>query len=121
MKHILFLAALVASLSCYSQTRTGLKGGVNIANLNYSDGNESVKGDPLTSFHVGFVFFPEGSSSVAVQPEILFSMQGNKIPSPIGNVEEKLGYVNVPILIKYIPDPAFSIYAGPQLGLLVSS
>ncbi|UII30490.1 PorT family protein [Fulvivirga ulvae] len=121
MKHILFLAALVASLSCYSQTRTGLKGGLNIANLHYSAGNESVKGDPLTSFHVGFVFFPEGSSAVSVQPEILFSMQGNKLSTPLGNVEEKLGYVNVPILIKYTPAPVFSMYAGPQLGMLVSS
>lgn len=50
-----------------------------------------------------------------MQPELVYSSQGGKG----GDTEQKLDYMNVPVLLQYMFDNGFRLQAGPQLGLLV--
>lgn len=55
------------------------------------------------------------NSQWAVQPELVYSSQGAKS----AGTEQKLDYINVPLLLQYMFDNGFRLQAGPQLGLLV--
>lgn len=117
MKPIILFIALITSLTTYAQV--GLKGGVNFANLHYKANNQSENGERLLAFHVGLFFDKENTKTFSIQPEILFSMQGNEIATPTGNIKEQLGYFIFPILFKYQAVEQMALYAGPQVGLLV--
>ena len=67
-----------------------------------------------------FASIPVGEG-FAVQPELLFSAMGAKIND--GNDEGKylLNYISVPVLAKFnLPESKFSVYAGPQIGFLIT-
>jgi len=53
----------------------------------------------------------------------LFSTQGTTIEGYDGdsNNNVKLNYLNIPVLAKYYITDAFSVEAGPQIGLLLSA
>lgn len=90
----------------------GAKGGLNFATIAGSQGATS-----LLAFHLGgFVEF-KVSDKFAVQPELLYSMQGAKYEG--GNVN--LNYINIPVMAKYFVTEEISIQAGPQLGILMSA
>ena len=95
------------------RSQFGIKGGVNIANLEVDDGSNY---DPRTGFHVGGLVHIHVDDHWAVQPELVFSTQGAKS----GNTELKLNYINVPVLLQYMTS-GFRLQTGPQLGFLVSA
>lgn len=121
MKYFLLFTLLFSISICHAQTEIGLKGGINIANLHYKYQGDTDNGNSLVSFHLGFFFDNPVSEKFSIQPELLFSMQGNTIPSPAGDLKEQLGYINIPVLFKGLPAPNFAVYGGPQIGILVMS
>jgi len=96
------------------KTQFGLKAGVNFASVKVSDGNDY---DSRTGFHVGGLAHIHVADHFAVQPELVFSAQGGKS----GNVELKLNYINIPVLLQYMTNTGFRLQTGPQLGFLVSA
>ena len=96
------------------RSQFGLKGGVNIANLEVSDINEY---DARTGFHVGGLVHIHVDDHWAVQPELVFSAQG----AESGSTEFKLNYINIPVLLQYMTNSGFRLQTGPQLGFLVSA
>ncbi len=88
----------------------GIKGGLNA----YSITEKSVFDETLKAgLHVGLIGHIHLSNNFALQPELVYSMQGSK--------SIDLNYVNVPLLFQYMFDNGFRLQAGPQLGFLVSA
>jgi len=92
------------------QVNLGIKGGLNMYNI-HNDDNTSY--DQITGYNFGLLGHIHINSQWAVQPELVYSLQGAK--------NLKLGYINVPVLLQYMFDNGFRIQAGPQVGFLVSA
>ncbi|WPP53040.1 porin family protein [Catalinimonas niigatensis] len=58
------------------------------------------------------------SERFALQPEVLFTTRGGKYNANTTEVKERLSYIDIPVLFKYKPLEAVSLYAGPQLSFL---
>lgn len=115
---VLFLAATSAT----SQVRfdLGLKGGLNFANL---DANSSIAKnyDGRTGYHLG-AYAMLKITKFAIQPEIIFSRQGQSFSTPtLNNLDASFDYINIPIMIKFYLVAGLNIQAGPQFGFLSSA
>ncbi len=111
-KLILSVAAIFAfGFASAQDTKFGLKGGLNLANFTDAETNTKVG--------VNFGAFAEVkiNSSFAIQPELLFSMQGAKS----GDTSINLNYLNIPVMAKVTVGEGFSLQAGPQLGVLLTA
>jgi hypothetical protein len=96
------------------EVRFGLKAGLSNCILS---GDTDVKS--LLSFHAGgFVNIPV-SDKFSVQPELLYSLQGEKGKSIDATLHND--YLNIPVMAKFYAADKFSIEAGPQLGFLLSA
>ena len=125
---LLAVAAMGLSANAQQVVKFGPKAGVNFANLNGADNSEMK-----TSFHVGAfaeIFFTD---KFAVQPEIVYSVQGAKFSDSYtqtvdgvvmtSEAEENtsLGYINIPIMAKYYVIDGLALELGPQLGFLMNA
>lgn len=111
MKKIFLFVAIMLSALAQAQS-FGIKGGVNFATLK---GNDAGDANTLTGFHIGILNEWVIFTRLSLQPELLYSVQGAKIDDD----EYKLNYVTLPIALKLYLTDAFSVHAGPQLGLLI--
>jgi opacity protein-like surface antigen len=133
MKKIILTAAAVLAfgLTNAQDMKFGAKAGLNVASISGLDNSKSLFGANLGVFAEFKI-----SDKFAVQPEILFSMQGAKgsisetetsgsgafsITSTF-NAENKaaLNYINIPIMAKFFVTEQLSLQAGPQIGFLMS-
>ena len=113
------IAAMLFSTSATAQhVNIGVKGGLNVFNINNENNSEY---DAKVGFNLGLLGHIHLSKQLAFQPELVYSTQGAKFKT-LG-VETKLNsdYINVPMLIQYMFDNGFRIQAGPQVGFLLSA
>lgn len=119
MKKILLSVIMLAAVCSVSQAQNvfiGPKVGMNVSGLSGSYSSKSKVGvvaGAFVEFRLSEVF--------GLQPEILFSMQGNKFTVMGNNYATRLNYVNIPVLAKIYFIDRMCIEAGPQIGLLASS
>lgn len=119
MKKTLLLAGVLLSMGVASaQTGLGVKGGVNLSTFNGTGDDDNVK--TKVGAYVGVSYEYKFSDNLAVQPEVVYSMQGAKAKDA-KDTEAKLGYINVPVMVKYYPINQFFVAAGPQVGFNVSA
>lgn len=121
---IILLAALVLIWSSASSqgVSVGLKAGLNLAKESFSFQGASINTDNLTSFHGGLYVTIMTSAKFGIQPELLYSGQGGSGSNGKGGTSNlKLGYLNLPVMLRYNVTPMFSLQAGPQLGILLSA
>lgn len=131
MKKLFLLTAalFLFGYSASAQFKLGAKAGMNISTLAV-DGEKALLGANVGL--IGQIKF--GDSKFAIQPEVLFSMQGNKFKDvlyyepdffPGGFVVDelsiKLNYVLIPVMVQYYVAPGFNLELGPQLGFLASA
>ena len=99
----------------------GIKTGLNLSNLADSD-NDMLKAK--AGIHGG-VFTEFKFDRFAVQPELLFSMQGAKETDSDygykGTVKMNFNYLNIPVVAKFYVTEDFCLEAGPQIGILLSA
>jgi hypothetical protein len=107
----LIAVLLFAGGSAYAQSNTGIKGGLNFSTLN---SNRNLK----TGFHAGVLWHTHVGPHVALQPELVYSLQGAKLS---GESKLNLGYINTPFLVQLQFGGGFRLEAGPQLGFLASA
>ncbi|WP_062123426.1 porin family protein [Geofilum rubicundum] len=88
----------------------GVKGGLNAYTL--TDGSV-FDHDLNVGFNLGLIGHVHLADPIALQPELVYSMQGNKNTS--------LNYINIPLIFQYMYDNGFRLQAGPQLGFLVKA
>ena len=121
MKMILSVALatiLFTATATAQNVNIGIKGGLNIANLNDDNG---TKYDSKLGFNVGLLGHIHLAPQLALQPEIMYSLQGAKYT--VSNVETNinLGYINIPLNVQYMFDNGFRLQAGPQVGFLMNA
>ena len=139
MKKIIItsLLSLFTILLTAQQTKFGIKGGLNIANQsdNYISNLVQTNNSSIIGFNLGAFVESEISDKFSIQPEVLFSVQGNKYAynvfvrvdaATLGEyvntqIVNNLFYLNIPVTIKYYIVEKISLEIGPQFGLLLSS
>ena len=94
-------------------TAFGLKAGLNVSSIKVSDGNDF---DSKAGLYVGGLAHIHITKHFALQPELVYSMQGGES----GNLTRSLNYINVPVLAQYMTGDGFRLQTGPQLGFMVS-
>ncbi len=119
-KYLLNTMLLVAIASSANAQRTqfGLKAGANFANVETKDGPD-FKYKP--GFHGGLLAHIHVSDHIAVQPEVVYSLQGGKYETPLTETKLNLTYVNIPVQLQYMFSNGFRIQTGPQVGFLVNA
>lgn len=105
---------LVASAQ---ETHFGVKAGLNLASVEV-EGDDDL--DSKAGLHVGGLAHIHLSRHFAIQPELVFSMQGGKAEDN-DDVKLKLNYINVPFLVQYMVENGLRLQTGPQLGFLVGA
>jgi len=119
MKYLLIvLLATVATLTGNAQIQFGIGAGVNFSSL---IGPHATGSGIKVGFQGGGLVAIPIASSFSLQPEVNYSIQGNKsIPNGFA-YDTKQTYINVPVLIKYKRASGFFAETGPQIGFLLSA
>ena len=102
----------------------GLRGGLNSSSLDLSQGGKlsGTNYHSAIGYHVGGYALIKLNKKFSIQPEILYSTQGQYFTNATySNLKTTLNYINIPIMIKYYPIGSLNIQIGPQLGILASS
>lgn len=118
MKKIILsaIAVMAFGFANAQETKFGVKGGLNFANL-----GGDADGDLVTSFHVGALAEIKLTDKFAIQPEIVLSGQGADFSEDGLDSLIELSYLNVPVMAKYYVIEKLSLEAGPQIGFLLSA
>lgn len=119
MKKIIVLIVFMLAFSANVQAQLlkfGIKGGLNYANLTGSD----IQTDALTSYHIGLLAEIKVSDKFALQPELLYSTQGATYKTIVGDIDNELGYLSIPIMAKIYLNNSVSLELGPQASFLLS-
>jgi hypothetical protein len=104
------LIFLFVGVTSAQHVNIGVKGGLNA----YTITNNSVFDNDLKlGFNLGLIGHIHLADPIALQPELVFSVQGTK--------NTNLNYINVPLMVQYMYDNGFRLQVGPQLGVLVSA
>jgi opacity protein-like surface antigen len=132
MKKIILTAAAVLAfgLTNAQDMKFGAKAGLNVASTDYSaPSGSNVSLSSVYGANAGVFADFKVSDKFSVQPELLFSMQGQKASLSeteagyTASFENKLSlnYLNIPIMAKYYVIEKLSLQAGPQIGILMSA
>ncbi len=122
-RSILLLVVLcLFALTALAQPYAGLKAGVNYTGIS------GYTGDHRVNFHAGIFVHATLNKNWSVQPELLYSGEGQHYTIP-GDGEEHattqglitLDYAVLPIMFRYSLKPRFYLEAGPQLSVLVAA
>lgn len=126
MKNLFLAAIAVFTIGAASaqDMKFGAKAGLNLATLSGYEGAKLKFGYVVG----GFAEF-KVSDKFAIQPELLYSVQGASTSQSesFGSVtvsiesNQALSYLNIPVMGKYFVTDAFSLDFGPQVGILLSS
>ena len=108
------VASFLLTTMYAQQTHFGLKAGVNIASVAIDNGDDYGS---KAGLHIGGLAHIHISQHFALQPELVFSMQGGKDDVTKLN----LNYLNVPLMAQYMTLDGFRLQTGPQLGILVGA
>ena len=117
---LMSIGLLILSVMSYGQAQVafGLKGGLNLAKLDISQGVSNV--DNRTGFHGG-AFALIKLTKIGIQPEVLFSKQGATYKVNTTDVDANFDYINVPVLLKLYLAGGLNLQLGPQFGFLTTS
>jgi Outer membrane protein beta-barrel domain len=117
----LLTAAVGTAKAQQTPTIFGFKGGVTYSS--YAGDVEAA--EYRAGFHGGLILKLPVSKSFAVQPELLYSMKGAQGSETVNgyskSYEERLHYVDVPILAKIFTAQGLFFEAGPQLGVMLAA
>ena len=93
----------------------GVKAGVNFANQSVTN----ITTKSMTGFQGGAYLVFEFSESWGLQPEVLISSQGSKMPD-VDELNEFI-YISMPVLLRWKPFTLLSIETGPQFSFLIDA
>jgi hypothetical protein len=119
MKKIFFLTIALLFLTANAQAqllKLGIKAGLNYANFSGTE----IQTDAITSYHAGLVAEIKLLDKFAIQPELLYTTQGATYKTALGDFENELGYIAIPVLAKIYLSKSFSLELGPQASFLLS-
>lgn len=112
----IFVALFITSITNGQTVRIGLKAGINYANFTGSE----LKTDAITSYHAGLLAEISLLDSFSIQPELIYSTQGASYKDAITEYKNELGYIAIPIMLKFYLTKSLSLELGPQASFLLS-
>lgn len=131
MKKVLFIAIIFLGLTNLNaqKARFGIKGGLNVANLDYSGSSVSPTLKSNISFNAGILVEIMVAKKVAIQPELFYSAQGTNFEYQVisngavinTNNTINLNYINLPVMLKFYAAPKFNLEFGPQVSFLTDA
>jgi hypothetical protein len=102
----------------------GLKAGLNMANLHGTDADDLNLGWK-TGFAAGAFANIAFTPVISLQPEALYVMDGASMSVLVVDVDFKVDYIQIPVLVKFDIPVAGTIvpalYAGPYIGFLMGA
>jgi Outer membrane protein beta-barrel domain len=116
-KIILAITATLFVFATNAQTGFGLKAGLNSYALSSNVDDKSFISAP----HFGAFAQIQITELFSVQPELVYSKQGNGYETNGVKESINLGYMNIPIMLQLNTKKGFSFEAGPELGFLISA
>jgi hypothetical protein len=121
-KTALLVLFVTLSMCSFAQgLDVGIKGGLNVASQNISTSFFKPDISAKAGFHGGVFVTYMFSEKLGIQPEFLYSMQGSTTDFDGEEYEDKLGYLNIPLLVRFNILDMLSVHAGPQFGFLLSA
>ena len=121
---LLFYYCLLALSTQAQKMEFGPLGGINLAKTNHvpTDGISPAR----AGFYLGLFAEKKLWGKWAIQPELLYSLQGKKISGQLLSGapfrgKSNLGYLNIPLLAKFYLLERLHLIAGPQVGILLSA
>jgi len=122
MKKLVLLSAMSAlTLLAGAQVQFGAKAGLNLANVHVSPSEPGTSFKMSPNVNVGVLAYLPLAGKLGLQPEVIYSGQGAKVTSGSEDGTYRLGYINVPVLVKYKDASGFFFEAGPQIGFLLNA
>lgn len=117
MKRLLLLFLFILAIQMNGQgIKIGLKAGLNYSNFTNSD----IDTDAISSFHAGLVTEIQVFKHMSIQPELLYSTQGAELDNFGNQIKNELGYISIPVLVKFYLNDDLSLELGPQASFLLS-
>lgn len=118
------LALGAAAVTAQAQEKQfGLLLGANFATLNGSDYVSPGSGT-RTGFVGGlFMAIPIGGGNWFIEPEVLYSMQGDTYDNSSYKGTDALDYIRIPVLVKWVANPGgkgFYAMLGPSVGFNIT-
>lgn len=121
------ISTVLITTTAFTQAEFGIQAGVNISNMIDKQDNPSQKATSksIPGLNIGAFARIKISSDFFLQPGLQYNQVGGKGDMQEGGVTyeqtQQFSYLSIPITIHYkSPTTGLSIYAGPQLGILVS-
>ncbi|MCM0059322.1 MAG: PorT family protein [Algoriphagus sp.] len=117
-KGLLLIAFLIFAAT--AQAQLGLRAG--IGSSNFSNGDVQRGFTSLIRPHLGAYYGLEVTEKFTVEPGMFFSGKGISTTSKVTNKEfkESLGYLDIPVLVRYAVNEEINVFAGPQAGFLLA-
>jgi hypothetical protein len=114
MKKLLLLLLSVGILGA-TQAQFGVRAGYSASN--FSDTNFTSK----SGFHLGG-YYRYGNGFLSIEPGLQYSQKGYETTQAVTSAEvtERLGYLDIPVLVRLNFLPFLNVFAGPQASLLLS-
>ena len=121
---LMIVACLFMAMPAQAQFQFGLKGGLNISKLTFSE--DIVKGDNRTGFFIGpMAEFTIPIVGLGVDVAALYNQSGAKAQSGNEEVSQTFKSIEVPVNLKWTLGLGSTlgayIAAGPQFGFNVGS
>jgi hypothetical protein len=111
-----FVLTFFAFHASQAQISGGVKGGLNFTNQKWKLGLETQNDNTKIGVFLGGYANIGISESFSVQPELLFSSMGSKAMEG----KYSLGYITLPVLVRYDINKLLNVQLGPQVGFLMS-
>ena len=115
-KLALVILAGVSFATANAQFQFGVKGGLNFSSLYGSDIEDART---RVSLNAGIFARLPIAEHLSLMPELVYSSQGAKFHNP--DESFPINYLNIPILLRFGAGGGFSIFTGPQIGILMSA
>ena len=132
MKKVILTGLIVLLVvATKAQVNFGIKAGPNSYALTGAIENSTIPGGEEMSyipatFHLGAFAQINLAKNFAIQPELLFSKEGNAYDvaqnsDPYVRQLTDLTYISIPVMLQYVANSGFNFEAGPALGFLSSA
>lgn len=114
MKKLLLLSFAIFGMMTFQDLHAqgGLRTGINVSNFN------GYSFDSRVAFRAGAFYGVEVMENIKIEPGIYFSQKG--IKSDVEAVNDRLSYIDVPIVVRYSVTEKFNVFAGPQASVLAA-
>lgn len=123
------ISTVLITTTAFAQTEFGIQAGLNIAHTIDKRDNPSKKytSKSVPGINIGAFARIKVGAELFIQPGLQYNQVGAKGTveadgaTPAHEETQKFSYLSIPLTLHYkSPTTGFSIYAGPQLGILLS-